>query len=242
MCLLAANRAMLPSRRTLFSEKGGTKHMTTEELGRIPLLAGIDGAILERCAADNQMTIRHFAKGATVHQQSDPCTGLDVVLSGSLVAYALSENGSAMNLFQFEKNSVIGANLLFGDGNVYPLNIYCETACQVCHIEKGAVAALLRDYGFVLRYIESLSLNSRGMNRKITMIVQRTLRENLLLYLRQQAARQGTARIALSVSKKQLADYLGVQRPSLFRELKKLRDEGVIRFDRHAITLLKEPL
>lgn len=30
------------------------------------------------------------------------------------------------------------------------------------------------------------------------------------------------------MSKKQLADYLGVQRPSLFRELKKMQDEGLI--------------
>jgi len=32
----------------------------------------------------------------------------------------------------------------------------------------------------------------------------------------------------LPITKKQLADYFGVQRPSLFRELKRMKDEGLI--------------
>ncbi|MDD4690459.1 MAG: helix-turn-helix domain-containing protein, partial [Eubacteriales bacterium] len=49
---------------------------------------------------------------------------------------------------------------------------------------------------------------------------------------------QGSPTILLPISKKQLADYLGVQRPSLFRELKKLQDERIIEIDNRVITLL----
>jgi CRP-like cAMP-binding protein len=46
--------------------------------------------------------------------------------------------------------------------------------------------------------------------------------------LRQQSVIQGTSRITLPIIKRELADYLGVQRPSLFRELKKMKDEGMV--------------
>ena len=50
-------------------------------------------------------------------------------------------------------------------------------------------------------------------------------------YLKQQSIIQGSSKIVLPFSKKELADYLGVQRPSLFRELKKMKDEGIIEIE-----------
>lgn len=213
--------------------------MTIEELRAVPLLSGIEDAVLGRCLAENQVFIRRYAKGFTVHHQHEPCAALDVVLSGSLAAYSLSENGSSVVMFEFGKNGVVGANLLFGDNHDYPLNIYCVSACELLHITREAVTDFLHSYPFVMQYVRSLSANSQGMNRKITMLTQKTLRENLLDYLKQQAGLQHTSVITLPISKKELADYLGVQRPSLFRELKKLRDEKILEIDRRSVRLLQ---
>lgn len=211
--------------------------MTIEKIQHIPLLSKVDTTVLDRCLAENQVLVRQYSKGVTVHHQHDACTALDVVLSGNLVAYSLSENGVAITMFKFKKNSIIGANLLFGDNNTYPLNIYSVTACDLLHLSRKAVMEFLHDYHFVMQYIKSLSMNSQGMNRKITMLTQKTLRENIMDYLKQQSIIQGSSKIVLPFSKKELADYLGVQRPSLFRELKKLKDEGIIEIDNRTIHL-----
>ena len=211
--------------------------MIIEEIRRIPLLSEIDTAVLNRCIAENQLFVRHYAKNATIHHQHEACSVLDVVLSGKLVAYSLSENGSAITMFEFQTGSMIGANLLFGENTIYPLNIYGVTPCNVLHIPREAVMEFLHDYHFVMQYIKSLSLNSQGMNRKIKMLTQKTLRENLMDYLKQQSIMQGSSKIVLPFSKKELADYMGVQRPSLFRELKKLKDEGIIEINNRTIQL-----
>ena len=211
--------------------------MTIEEIRQIALLSRIDDDVLNRCLVENQVCVRHYAKGVTVHHQHDACSALDVVLSGNLVAYSLAENGSANSMFEFRENNIIGANLLFGDNNTYPLNIYSVTACDLLYLSRDAVLEFLRDYHFVLQYIKSLSMNSQGMNRKITMLTQKALRENIMDYLRQQSVMQGSSEIVLPFSKKEFADYLGVQRPSLFRELKKLKQEGIIEIDHRTIRL-----
>ena len=203
----------------------------------MPLLSKIDTSVLHGCIADNQLFVRRYAKGATVHHQHEACSVLDVVLSGKLAAYSLSENGSAINMFEFQKGSIIGANLLFGENISYPLNIYGVTSCNVLHISIDAVSEFLHDYHFVMQYVKALSLNSQGMNRKITMLTQKTLRENLMDYLRQQSVIQGSSKIVLPFSKKELADFLGVQRPSLFRELKKLKSEGILEINNRMIQL-----
>ncbi len=212
--------------------------MMADELRNIPLLSDVNAGILKKHLEDGQISVRHYMKGITVHNQNDSCAALDVVLSGSLSAYSLSENGSAITMFEFQENSIIGANLLFGESHAYPLNIYSVSECVLLHITQKGVADLLHNYNFVLQYVKSLSLNSQGMNRKITMLTQKTLRENILDYLKQQSVIQNKSEIILPISKKELADYLGVQRPSLFRELKKLKDEKVIEIHNRSIQVL----
>ncbi|MFA9466636.1 MAG: Crp/Fnr family transcriptional regulator [Velocimicrobium sp.] len=200
----------------------------------IPFFNGVDQAILK------QVTIasKKYTKGVTVHSQGDPCKSMDIVLSGCLVAYALSQNGSENVVFEFQKSSIIGANLLFGNTNRYPMSIYCTADCELLHIEKIDVDLLLHDYPFAINFIKSISLNSQGMNNKIAMYTQKLLRENLLDYFGALSAEQNSRTITLPVSKKQLADYFGVQRPSLFRELKQMKDEGLIKIYNRQIKIL----
>jgi len=69
------------------------------------------------------------------------------------------------------------------------------------------------------------------------MYTQKSLRENLMDYLVVLSAQQKSNQVTLPVTKKQLADYFGVQRPSLFRELKRMKDESLIKIENKEITI-----
>lgn len=211
--------------------------MTAEAIQKIPMFSNLRIDLLKTHLGNHSIYVQNYAKGATVYNQNDSCNRLDVVLSGGLVAYTLSENGSATTMFEFQKDSMIGANLLFGESHAYPLNIYCRVDCRLLHVTKDAVLEYLHDYHFVMHYVKSLSLNSQSMNRKISMMTQKNLRENIIFYLKQQFIIQKSSTVILPISKRELADYLGVQRPSLFREFKKLKDEGIIDFNNRSIVI-----
>ena len=102
---------------------------------------------------------------------------------------------------------------------------------------KVAVSELLKDYNYVLQYVQLLSVNSQGMNQKIAMFTQKTLRENLMDYLQSLSIEQNSTTVLLPMSKKQLSDYLGVQRQSMFRELKRMREEGLIEIDNRRVRI-----
>jgi CRP-like cAMP-binding protein len=203
----------------------------------IDLLSDIDPQLLHNHIEKNNIYLCNYRKGHTLHSQHEECTTLDIVLSGTLVAYSLAENGSATTMFEFNKDSILGGNLLFGENRKYPLNIYCMSHCTIIHIRDTAVADFLFHYNFVMKFVKSLSQNSQGINRKLAMITQKTLRENILDYLHQLSIQQGSKTVVLPVSKKQLADYFGVQRPSLFRELKRIKDDGLIEIQNSSITI-----
>lgn len=208
-----------------------------EIIKAIPLFSHLLPDEIKPLITDNQLFLKKYAKGATVYNQKDNCKTLDIVLSGSFVAYSLSENGSAMTIFEFSKGQMLGANLLFDENHTYPLAIYCMSNAQLLHVTQKAILSFLHNYDFAIQFIKMLSHNSQRLNQRVTMAAQKTLRENLLEYFRQQSNLQCSHTIVLPISKKQLADYLGVQRPSLFRELKNLTDEGMIDVSNRTIQL-----
>ncbi len=208
-----------------------------EFLKAVPIMKSVNG--IEQLIYQRKIIIKKYAKGETLYNQGSSCKSLDIVVTGSLAAYSLTENGSSTIMFEFKKNSIIGANLLFAPENIYPLNIYCSSKCELVHLEKSAVEIMLHDYDFVMSYIKSLSQNSLGLNHKIAMFSRKTLRQNIIEYLIQQSITQHSQTVHLPFSKKEFADYLGVQRPSLFRELKKVQLDGIISIENREITVLK---
>lgn len=211
--------------------------MKIDVLKSIPLLTTITKNDLKTQISNHNIYQKTYVKGTTLHNANDSCNTLDIILSGNLVAYSLSINGSSTTIFEFNEGHLIGANLLFGKNHNYPLNLYCITPCTILHINKNAIINFLQDYNFTLLYIKSISQNSQGINQKMAMFTQKSLRENILDFFKQQSILQNSSEILLPMSKKQFADYLGVQRPSLFRELKKLKDENKIEISNRRIKI-----
>lgn len=203
---------------------------------KIPILSGISEEILDNI----RYKVKRYSKKQTLHESGDECLSIDIIISGRVVTYTLSSTGNETAVFEFVKGSMIGGNLLFGTNNKYPMNIYCVEDCEILSIDRETIEYLIRsDADFAMRFIRMLSHNSQGMNRKIVMYTQKNLRQNILEYLHALKAKGGSSDIVLPMTKKQMADYFGVQRPSLFRELKKMREEGIIEIDNRNIRLLK---
>lgn len=221
----------------IIKNRGGIMN-ELEVIKSVSIMKSVNG--IESLVSQGKIIIQKYAKGETLYNQGSLCSSLDIVVSGSLTAYSLTESGSSIIMFEFKKDSIIGANLLFAVNNSYPLNIYCSSECKLIHIEKTAVEILLHNYDFVMSYVKSLSQNSLGLNHKIAMFSRKTLRQNIIEYLIQQSITQHSQTVHLPFSKKEFADYLGVQRPSLFREMKKMQLDGVISIDNRKITVLKQ--
>ena len=182
------------------------------------------------------LKVKSYEKNNTIREVNESCEWVDIVVSGVVIAYSLSENGSATTMFEFKKGSIIGANLILIEG-VYPLNFYSKDKTTIISISKKGVEELLHNYNFCLKFFKALSINSQNLNKKVFLFHKKTIRDNLLDYFKQQSLIQRSKTICLPISKKELADYFGVQRQSLFRELKNLSEEGIIKIENRKITL-----
>ncbi len=180
---------------------------------------------------------KEYYKYHTIRESQEECEWVDIVIKGEVIAYSLNENGNATNMFEFKKGSIIGANLILTKGK-YPLSFYAKDCVELISINKNGILELLHNYDFSLSFFKALSINSQNLNKKVFIFHKKTIRENLLNYFEEQSIIQKSCNIVLPISKKELADYLGIQRQSLFRELKKLSDDKIIKINNRRISIL----
>ena len=79
---------------------------------------------------------------------------------------------------------------------------------------------------------ESLKLHGE-LKGKIEVVSKKTLREKILSYLSQEAQKQDSRYFEIPLGRLELADYLCTDRSALTRELGKMRQEGLIDYDKN---------
>lgn len=80
--------------------------------------------------------------------------------------------------------------------------------------------------------IKVLANRNIQLIQKINILGQRSTREKLLAYLGEQAKAAGSKYFDIPFNRQELADFLCVDRSAMSSELGKLRDEGIIEFER----------
>jgi CRP-like cAMP-binding protein len=84
----------------------------------------------------------------------------------------------------------------------------------------------------------AISEKNRKLVQKLGYMSRRTTREKLIAYLSEEAKRQNSSEFSIPFNRQQLADFLSVDRSAMSNELCKMRDEGLLEFERSAFKLL----
>ena len=105
-------------------------------------------------------------------------------------------------------------------------------------IQKEFLLELLwENKKFLISYLKFSSTNTERLTKKLKHSVNKTIRENIINFLKNKYSKKNSLIINLNMTKKQLAENFGVNRTSLSRELKKMKNEGLIDFDNKSIEI-----
>lgn len=73
---------------------------------------------------------------------------------------------------------------------------------------------------------------------RVNCLVAPTLREKIITFLENEARRQKSKKVVVSLNRERLAAYLSTDRSALSRELSNMKKDGMINFDKNQFTLL----
>lgn len=121
-------------------------------------------------------------------------------------------------------------------------SVIADSECTVTYFSLSDLTASIskspRYAAIVELLLQIFSNKFEQLNFHIAMLSQRTIRDRLLTYFNDLAARNYQRVFYIPMSYTQLADYLSVDRSAMMREIKNLEDEGFIDRNKYRIRLL----
>ncbi|NCD09603.1 MAG: Crp/Fnr family transcriptional regulator [Negativicutes bacterium] len=206
---------------------------------QVDLIKSIKSEEIEIFLNEGSFKITEYGKNNIVHFVGEICDNLEIILSGNVVIERIDESGNLMTIAEFFSGDVLGGNLMFSKNPHYPMTVTTKQPTVIMEINKTRLFQLFSDnHDFLKRYLEYVSDHTVILGDRIKHYVNRTIRESILSYLDYECKKQNSRHIKLSITKKALAERIGVQRTSLSRELAKMRDEGLIKYEANYIELL----
>ncbi len=159
-----------------------------------------------------------------LHIQKDDYWGNRSILGNIAVgelfgeAYLSRDSGPSLN----DVEALEDSNVIFFDVN--RVITTCSSACRF-H------ALVVQNMFF------AVADKNRRLVQKLGHLSLRSTREKLISYLSEQSKLHNSSEFTIPFNRQQLADYLSVDRSAMSNELCKMRDEGLVEFDRSRFKL-----
>lgn len=184
----------------------------------------------------NELIFCYYRKNSVIHFESEVCKYVDVIIEGEVTVQKIDEKGNVLTIAEFSEGENFGENLLFSNHPVYPMSIIAKMDTILLQVSKELILELCQDNkDFLLQFLNCISVKTNILTSKIQSISLKSIRECIIDFLNYEYRIQNNYRITLQISKKELAERLGIQRTSLSRELNKMRQDGLVDFDAHSI-------
>lgn len=192
---------------------------------------GIPEVEIDNILKSELYIVRDYKKNDVIANQGEKCNSLSVILEGKAVIQTIYENGKVLTLANFNVSDVFAEALLFSKDREYPATVMAVEDCKVLSFPKNSVLGIMqKNTKFAENLLELLSQKIVILNRKINLIELDSIRRKICKIILDNYKRNDSYVYKIK-SKKELAEELGIPRPSLSRELIKMKEMGIIDFN-----------
>jgi CRP/FNR family transcriptional regulator, dissimilatory nitrate respiration regulator len=212
-------------------------------LQNIPMLSAFSAEELHALFGGVSYPTVSYPKGSLIYIEGQECKSWDILLSGNIVVQRIDANGNSMTVGRFKTGDSIGGNLLFSKNPIYPMAVIAKAETTILQIGKDLVMEMCQyNRQFLGQFLSCVSERSIFLTERIKSIAMRTIRESINEYLVLEFGKQKSHIIELPISKKELAEQMGVSRTSLSREMQKMKNEGIIDYQGKKVKLTSKIL
>ena len=172
-------------------------------------------------------------------QEGDECLGLYHIKSGQGIIKNIYFDGNESIIRYINPGDVIGDILLFSNHSHFPATIIAKTKLTLEFIKKDDLLAIIKnDSKIAFLLLNKISSQAFDLNNRVKLLSKRSIRSKICYYLLNIYKEKNSLTFTLEYNKEQWADILNIERPSLSRELIKLKKEGIIDYYSKTIKII----
>lgn len=208
-----------------------------------PLFSGIRKEDMDAMFGCIGYHIGAFEKGSIVSFENENVRHIGIVISGAVDMIKEDLWGNKTLLLRVRKDEMFGETFACGKDNLSVVTFMVSEKAKILFIPFDRVMhtctnACIFHQQLIENMVFIIANKNRDLMRKIEIISKKTLREKILAYLSIQAQAQENRYFEIPLGRVELAEYLCADRSALTRELVKMKEDGLIDYDKNCFRIL----
>lgn len=186
---------------------------------------------------------KEYLQDTYIFRQGEKPSKLFLIIEGRVMIAKDFASGKRDVLFMVEKGDVFGEMFLFAGMNGYWYDAIAQSSVKILEIPweffySFCNKACSHHQLITRNMLEIQSEKNFMMTKKLHLLAGTTLRERIALWIMEQLQFEEREEIVLKMNREAMADYLGIARPSLSREMMKMQQEGIISVEKNKLRVL----
>ncbi len=207
-----------------------------------PLFRGLTPAEWDALAQSGQLRTKTFSRHEIIFHAGSRIHEVGVVLRGSVHIENLDLWGTKTILSSIPAGQVFAETYAFC-GDAMLVDAVAAEDCEVLFVNAAAFSGgSSAGQDKLLHNLLAVSMRKNlSLSQRIFCTTPKTVRGRLLTYFSAQTAACGRLEFDIPFNRQQLADYLNLDRSALSKELCRMRDEGLLQFEKNHFILNQLP-
>ncbi len=208
-----------------------------EVIKNLPLFSGLSDKELEAILNGCGMHRQQVKSGDNIIRLGSKVREIGVLLSGSARVVKDDFWGNSTILAHLSQGDIFGEAFACS-GLAATVDVYADSDAAVLWLPY--VRLMEADVSGIIsrRLVYMFARKNVFLTNRIEHLSQRSLREKILSYLKEQAIEAGSNSFVISLDRAGMADYLAADRSAVSAMLGKLKKEGIIEYHKNHFVLL----
>ena len=185
---------------------------------------------------------RRFANGETICDFDQSFRSIGILGKGSALVVRYEVNGTRTILERLDPQDLFGQFISYQGSPMSGISVVACAPCEVLFIDCDCMITpcskvCLHHTQLIRNLLTMITDRALHLSQRVEVLSQRSIREKLICYFLQLAGNKHSQEFALPFTMVDLADYLSIDRSAMTREMKRMKDEGLIEVKRRQIRL-----
>lgn len=209
------------------------------------IFEGIEESEIDRLMNCLNPRISEYKKNEHISIEKDGIRRIGIVMKGEVTILKENEAGDRVIIGKVRQNGGFGEMLAFSGNDQLSISVMASKDSKILFLTPGQVlgtcAKLCSGHKRLIQnMLKIVTKKGVQLNRKIDYLSIKGIRRKISTYLLEQMHESGKAYFTISLNRKEMAEFLNVSRPSLSREMIRMKEEGLIDFYKASFKILDE--
>jgi CRP-like cAMP-binding protein len=214
-----------------------------EHLMRTPLFANIDAKELEYVLVCLKPSFHKYQANDMVTMEGHPFTGIGVVIEGEVKVTKTNEAGDRIIMSILGEGGIFGEMVAFSSMNQWPASVVASRDTEIFFIKPDIIVnqcsrMCMGHRQLTINLLHLISDKALALNRKVNYLSIKSMRGKLAKFLMEEYHQHQKHTFDIRFNRNELSEFLHVSRPSMSRELSRMKDEGILDYYQNTFRLI----